>query len=307
LQTILYTLIMNGGLMSQIDYSSIFEAIEKNDIEAVNSFIKKGEADYGGWEWNALHEASKKGDIAIIELLLNQGGIPAGSEFEIIDHTDDYRGCALTEALLNGKLDAAKLLIQNGADVNATYYSMDMNTPQYFVGGSDLATQQGNCLSLALCLADEELLKLMLENGLKVDDPYDNEKNPFFYSIELSNLSLVKKLLDLGADINQTMGGYDFGYGDVSSLMFSILNCSPQRKLSYEVVEFLLRQGALLNLEVTECEDETILDLVFNKNDEILDKLFGMQGIRRRFADPNLENEENDFSNTERGRGNISV
>jgi len=170
--------------MSFSEYSSIYEAIKEEDIEAIKYFIAEGEADYyGGWSWNPLHEACKGENIKIVQLLLEQAKIPADTDFELIDDSSDYRGSALTEALLHGNIDIAKLLIQHGANVNASYYSQDIDTPEYFFGDYDLAIDIGNCLKLALCYNNDALIHLMLENGLAVDEMDDKEKTNLYYAV----------------------------------------------------------------------------------------------------------------------------
>ena len=89
------------------------------------------------------------------------------ADFEIIDNPSDHRGCALSEALLHSHFDVARVLVENGANVNATYYSQDQDTPEYFFGRYELATNTGVCWWLALGL--KELLDLMKDHWLFVD------------------------------------------------------------------------------------------------------------------------------------------
>lgn len=277
--------------MSFDEYSSVYEAIREKDIEAVKYFIAEGEVDYGGWSWNALHEACKGENIEIIKLLLEKAKIPANTDFELIDDSSDYRGSALTEALLNGNLDIAKLLIQFGADVNASYYSEDRDTLEYFFGSYDLVTDKGNCLGLALCYDNDELIHLMLEKGLDIDATDDQDKTNLYHAIFNSNLNHVSKLLDIGSDVNQVMNESDLGYGDLSALMFAVLQYSPKNQSSHDIIKLLLNNGASIEYEALDCEEETVLDLVFDKNDAALDLLLGLQGLRNRFTKSEFEDE----------------
>ena len=86
----------------------------------------------------AIHDAAKKGDVAGIVIALD-----AGANI----NESDGMATALFYAILGGKLEAAKLLIERGADVNA---------PSIMGTGP---------LGLAVGKRNVELIKLLLDHG----------------------------------------------------------------------------------------------------------------------------------------------
>lgn len=250
--------------------TSIFDAIENGDLQAVQDFLKQRPADWGGLAWNPLHEAAKRGDIPIIKLLLEHG-IPINSEFEEVGFYDDNRGTALTEALFNNQIDAAKFLIRSGADINSVYYKIDGDE---FEPVPETATS----FSLALLSGDEELIDLMVENGLYVDISDHQDNTALFYAISDSDKPLVAKLLRMGANVDKEM--MDDERGRVSALVYALLRYNRKNSSSLEIIELLLKHGASLNYQCTECEGETVIDVVLEQNSPVLDRLFGLQNVR---------------------------
>ncbi len=251
---------------------SIYDAIEEGDLKAVHGILKQHYADWdwGGLSWNPLHEAAKRGTISVIKLLLEYG-IPINSVFEDYNVYDDRRGTALTEALINSQIEAAKFLIKNGADVNSVYYKVDDDELESI-------PDTGTSLSLALLFNDEELIDLMVENGLDADVCDRHENTALFYAISNADKPLIFKLLEIGADVDQEMK--DDERGRVSALVYAVLRYNRQKPSSLEIIELLLKKGASLRPQCVDCEDETVIDVVLEQNSVDLDRLFGLQNVR---------------------------
>jgi len=89
------------------EYADLTRAIHSGDHDAVRVFLKRGASPIG-----QVHHAVHRGDLALLELILNAGGSP-----------DEEGGIGASETPLfvaarTGRADMASLLIGHGADVN---------------------------------------------------------------------------------------------------------------------------------------------------------------------------------------------
>ncbi|SMF95168.1 Ankyrin repeat-containing protein [Methylomagnum ishizawai] len=131
-----------------------FDAIRDNALERLKEFSAHIES--GGYSWSPMHEAAKLGRTELLKYILAQRFVDINDEFEIGEPDDFRRGTALTEALLNGHVETAVFLIEQGANVNAEYYGYE-NT--HCLGLE--FEESGNCLTLALATGNSELIRLI--------------------------------------------------------------------------------------------------------------------------------------------------
>lgn len=254
---------------------SIYEAIEEGSLEEVEKFLDLNYDFVEDGGWNPLHAACRVGNIAVVESILkyiknaSYPGFNINSDFETNSSNTDNRGTALTEALLHGHVDVANLLISNGADVNSAYYNQDQDCPEWFFGHYNLATNGG----VAWWLTDGELFDLCLSHGLEIDAT-DYDDNPaLIYSIGSSNYLKAKQLLENGADPN---GYFDFEYmGNIPILIYAVvIFLHAKTEEAFAVVETLLRHGAPLSAKCIDCDNETVIDIVLDRNQKDLIELW---------------------------------
>lgn len=256
---------------------SIFKAIEEERIEVVKRLLDEEINDILDGGWNPLHEACKAGNLRAVELILSyiqmSGNVifDINSEYESIESYSDNRGTALTEALLNGHKDIAKLLIVNGANVNATYYSQDSNCPEWFFGEYDLASDSG----VAWWLSDEELFNLCLANGLEIDAEDNDGNTALVHAVRSSNIKKVTHLLENGANVNLY---FQHEYMEKIPLLVYAVTIHGEQKTecSFDVVKALLKHGAPLSAKCLGCENETVIEIVLSQGTENIIELFGL-------------------------------
>ena len=265
--------------------NSIYEAIEKESIEDVKNFLTADKDFIEEGNWNPLHAASRKGNIAIIEAILQHAAndpfrsFDVNAEFEIMDDGSDIRGTALTEALLNGNKDAAKLLIKSGASVKASYYSRNEDTPEWLSGNYELSTNGG--VAWWLAADDEELLKLCIKNGIDIDATDCDDTAALAYAIAGSKQGKVARLLSLGANPDAYVNHEHMGR--IPLLVYAVQICCEQNTdESFRIVELLLKHGATLSSACADCENESAIDIIMSFRNERLSFLFGLQNILER-------------------------
>jgi ankyrin repeat protein len=129
------------------------------------------------------------------------------------------RGTALQEAAWKVHKAIAKLLLDNGADVNAQ-------------GG-----EYGNALQAAARQANQEIIKLLLDRGADVNAQGGYYGNALQATVPGANQETVQILLDNGANIN-AQGGY---YGNALQAAAAGAN--------QEIIQLLLDNGADVNAQ----------------------------------------------------------
>ncbi|WP_353646128.1 ankyrin repeat domain-containing protein [Mesorhizobium sp. WSM2239] len=122
----------------------------------------------------AIHDAAKKGDIAAIAAALDAGANVNES---------DGLAAPLHYAINRQRLDAAKLLIERGADVNAVSK----------IGGTPLMA--------AVAKNRFEFITLLLAHGANPNSTA-GKQTPLHLAVKRGCLDCVKALVEAGADVN---------------------------------------------------------------------------------------------------------
>ena len=116
---------------------------------------------------------------------LRRGASPGARETSV-PSGELIRKTALIIAAYYGQVEMAKLLLNNGADVDQ----------------SVSAPGRGGIRALSFAFRDTEIVKLLLDRGADIDMQEDNGRNPLWESAHWGFWKSVKLLLDRGADPN---------------------------------------------------------------------------------------------------------
>ena len=174
---------------------------------------------YEGETYTALDYAAYKGNMPILRLLLEHWNGPTAHD----------KCQALQVAAGERKLDAARLLLDHGADINAPPLSRvecaprtalqaaagngDLETVRFFLeAGADVESkvphedEQGTALQLAAIAGSMSVVTLLIEKGADVHAPALGEdgRTALEGAVEHGRLDVVQLLLNLGVEVAGT-------------------------------------------------------------------------------------------------------
>jgi len=225
---------------------------QKTDLPQQKAADKNGSS--------ALHLAAKNGHNKVLSILLE-----ARSDYNALNKN----GTPLSLAVENGNLESARMLLNCGAYLMSSKGDMRDTLNNLDRGGlTDLHLA-------AKCGID--MTKLLLERGAKEDlDALDSaEKSPLYWAIYAGNLTLVKYLLDAGANANASkswpamMTAAYWGRVDIVQeflrrtidMRKGQFNWTPLH-IAYdtsEIIELLLKAGAEPEINAVDTEGQTAL------------------------------------------------
>lgn len=194
----------------------IMIACEKGNEEMFNLLIENN-ADINeksSWGASALIYASEKGNINIMQYLIDNG-------IDVNGKADDNGDTPLLWAVTGeNPYEASKLLIENGANVNAT-------------------NDSGVAPATILAASTPKVVKLLKDNGADLDTKFLDYYPPIAIAAGAGNLEIVKALVENGADVNYYPN--DINYT-------AIFHAIDQH--NYEVAEYLFKNGVDLNIKM---------------------------------------------------------
>lgn len=194
----------------------IMIACEKGNEEMFNLLIENN-ADINeksSWGASALIYASEKGNINIMQYLIDNG-------IDVNGKADDNGDTPLLWAVTGqNPYEASKLLIENGANVNAT-------------------NDSGVVPATILAASTPKVVKLLKDNGADLDTKFLDYYPPIAIAAGAGNLEIVKALVENGADVNYYPN--DINYT-------AIFHAIDQH--NYEVAEYLFKNGVDLNIKM---------------------------------------------------------
>ncbi|XP_064616268.1 ankyrin-1-like [Liolophura sinensis] len=231
-------------------------AIENNHVECARLLLENGaKADHSYFMGSEINLVPLE-NLACLELLLQHGANP--NTFNRCGHSPLMKACK------EHQIEAVRILLANGADVNLLCPSrFDTKTALHF------AVQSGNIVITDLLLKNGaktrrtstfkytplhyavlkdrvELCEILLDRGAEVDEPTDEGCTPLMLACASPNLKnrmdIVLTLLWRGADPNAHSSEYSYSAPCLSPITEYLINVSEE--VSYEVIQTLLKYGA---------------------------------------------------------------
>ncbi|MDD2697194.1 MAG: ankyrin repeat domain-containing protein [Arcobacteraceae bacterium] len=158
----------------------------------------------------AIHQAIATKNNQQLETLVKNGE-------DIEENYNEYLPWTpLMYAIQTGNVEAAKLLINHGADVKKEYLG-------------------SNSLFLAANLGNEELIKLILDKGLDINSKNNLGETILFPVTRTGKLPVVKYLLDNGADVHILSDGK-------TTVLFSAATSG-----NVELIDLYIKKGLSIN------------------------------------------------------------
>ncbi|KAK6354169.1 hypothetical protein TWF730_008582 [Orbilia blumenaviensis] len=207
--SIVKTLLENGACANnngdENQDTPLHQAVSQDNLEVVQLLLKHGaDIEAGGVSKTPLCDAAARNKISIMKVLLK-----AGARFNItITNLDSHSSLydfllagarpgpveprilvyspPLFSAVKMGKLEAAQLLLNNGAVTKPVYRGFN------------------TYLHEAVSLGDEKMVRLLLENGAEIDATGKEGRTSLHLASSLGNLELVQLLLEKGAKFDVT-------------------------------------------------------------------------------------------------------
>ena len=161
-----------------------------------------------------LTAASKQGDVALINKLLNEGAK--------VDEPNSGKWSAtpLYWSLFDCKFEAAEFLLTKGANVNSTdsfgstplymavcCENVDLSLIEHLIQkGADVNyknTSDGlTSLHYAISCGSDDVARLLIEKGANVNAIADDGTTPLILAAKNDSVFIAKLLLEKGADVN---------------------------------------------------------------------------------------------------------
>lgn len=259
-----------------INKNLLKDAIQNNDLELVKKLLNEGTTFQASSQYpTILFFIVDRSNVDMLELVVNTISV----DFETLR----YSGETVLHTASDNNLPVMERLIELGADVNATSYGRDTvlrrmvrrgllwHTRFLLQNGADPNIRSHKCLtplSTSLELNNSEISMLLMEYGADINLM---DYNPTItLASEHSNIIIMRRLIELGADINdKNMKGNssihiavynsdkplieflyecnaDFNlcnYSDKTPLQIAVDNCKP------DIVQLLINCGADVNYQ----------------------------------------------------------
>ena len=223
--------------------NNIFDICQNGNYKTVKQFLQENSIDINAKNNNGetpLHIVCKRDDIKIVELLLAFGADPQ------IVSSDFWEITPVVNACYNNNLDIMKLLIRSYYDIYKTDYK-----------GDTLLHSACNTVNINI-----NIIKYLIEEcEMEINKKNNEGMTPFHYACWCStegktDVRVLKYLLDKGAKIN------DKDINDRNPLYCAMFNSFLIDDNNYDVVKFLLENGASTNTTFDHYIGCTLLDFV---------------------------------------------
>ena len=212
-------LIANGANVNEVDergWSALFQASGKGYIDVVKLLLKyNADINLNGYGWTALFTAAAEGHIDIVKLLLENG-----AKTDVISEntrTDSSPDPILFYSI--GYPDITRLLLQHGADINAK------DTQGYSVLASALELE---CIDTAYILLE-----------------HISEMSDIDAQTEEGHTALMYAEINGYADIANILKNAGGSYGNLDKALINTAGMTAWM----DMIKFLVKKGANVNAQ----------------------------------------------------------
>jgi ankyrin repeat protein len=212
----------NTNKKDNLGNSAISLAHHNSSIEAVKLLIENG-ADlytiYGPTAITCLHNASLKGDVAVIRMLLQK----APDKKRLMEQKMNDDSTPLFLACQYGRVEAAQELIENGADLYA------VNGPNE-VTALHIAAFEGHSAVIRMFLQKASDKKRLMEHKI------NNGSTPLFLACQYGRVEAAQELIENGADLYAVNGPSEVtalhiaAFNGHSAVIRMLLQKAPDKK-----------------------------------------------------------------------------
>ncbi|KPP69264.1 Ankyrin repeat domain-containing protein 29-like [Scleropages formosus] len=174
---------------------------------------------------NAVFWAARRGNLALLQLLLNSGRVDADCKDSVGMlhaqasqlHALPYGTTALMVASYSGHYESARELIMQGADINlqretgstALFYASQQGHNDIvkllleFGASTEFKTKDGGTALCAACqYGHPRVVETLLKNGANVHDQLHDGATPLFLAAQEGHVTVIRHLLSSGAKVN---------------------------------------------------------------------------------------------------------
>ncbi|KPK36438.1 MAG: hypothetical protein AMJ65_16175 [Phycisphaerae bacterium SG8_4] len=225
-------LIARGGDINSKGYPVLNSAIHEKRRDLCEFLIQRGANVNAEDKWGrvSLHYAIRNEDLDIMNILIANGAdvdIKHTGRYTPLQYTHSGGETLLQYAAIGGRTEAAKLLLEAGANVDAkndggqtalhvildltkskyTYYRLSKDTVELLLAkGADvnLKDKDGRTpLHLAAESADGDIIELLLDKGARIDARDEESGSTALHrAAQSGNKNAAELLIAKGADIN---------------------------------------------------------------------------------------------------------
>ncbi|MBX9936603.1 MAG: ankyrin repeat domain-containing protein [Burkholderiaceae bacterium] len=158
-------------------HDEFFRAIHRDDADTLQTLLRRG------MDPNTRNNKGQTGMVLALQLgSLHAFAALVAAPRVNVEVRNVHGESPLMMAALQGHIDAARLLIERGADVNKTGW-----TPLHYAASKDQPAQ-------------EQMVALLLEHHAYIDAASPNDTTPLMMAAQYGSMAVLHLLLDEGAD-----------------------------------------------------------------------------------------------------------